>query len=651
MNRANKILNISIRLATSLTSTRQLGLHSLALTQVNRFSLLTQSPPFSPDVKPQTYFNHSNLHQNAFFSSKPEPGSFVDVILSSDWSEETEIELEKLIPELTHESVVYALMKLIGNPKKSLDFWKWVCVRKGFDPSFVPYGLMLKCLACKDFVEEFWVIASEMQEKGFVIDNRLYFNVLSNLRKHNLDKAITDWIKFYKNMCGVAAGNEEVNYVLELIKGSDWSEEVEGKLEKKLEFPLSEYFVFRVLGELWETPLKALKFFKWVSSCGGYEHNSVTYNAMLRVLGKPGSVQEFWELLDEMKSEGFGVDYDSFIKMLRTLPIGDAVKLFETMMDGPYKPSLPECILLLRNITRESDPDMELANRVVNRCVAEGNVLTKQVYDGMHRILCKIGKFDEAKEIIQQMRDAGYEPDNITYSQEVFGLCSQKRFEEACNLLDQMEAEGCVPDIKTWTILIQGYCTADQVDEALNCLLKMKDKNVEPDAETLEVLIYGFLSKNKVVGAFKFLIGMVDKYSIKPWQSTYKLMIEKLAEDGKLEEAFQLLSMMKKHDHPAYPNPIVEYISESGTVDDAKKLLSLLSSKKTQTPTSAAYVRVIRAFFEKGRVSEAQDLLYSSPYHVRTLSEIRNLFGWGQAKFPRQERGTRPKQEVAFIEE
>ncbi|KAK9669534.1 hypothetical protein RND81_13G137300 [Saponaria officinalis] len=627
MNRA-KLLRFSTQLATSLVSTRQLGPHSSGLTQVTRFSqLATQFPLFSSIISPQTNLKKFNLDQRLFFSSKSE--TFVDLISSNDWCEETEIELEKLVPKLTHESIVYGLMKLNENPQKCLDFFKWVSVRKGFDPSYVPYSVLLRSLACKDFVKDFWIVALEMQEKGFFIDNALYLNVLSDLKREKLDKAAEDWSKFYKTLSVVYDGDECAKYVVNLILEFDWNERVKGLLKKELTFPLSENFMLRVLREVWKQPLRAFSFFDWVGSCGGYEHNSVTYNAMLRVLAGSESINEFWDLVGRMKREGFEVDFDTLIKIFRQLPINDSVTLFEMMMDGPYKPSLPECNLLLTTISRESNPDMDLAYRVMNKCVAVGYTLSKKVYDGMHRILCKIGKFDEAKKIVQEMKNAGYEPDNITYSQEIFGLCAQKRFEEACNLLDEMEANGCIPDIKTWTILLRGYCEADQVDEALCSFSKMTGKNVNPDAETLEVLLYGFLSKNKVLGAYKFLVEMVDKCDIKPWQATYKLMIEKLVEVEKLEEAFELLRMMKQQGYPPFPDPIVRYISKSGTVDDAKKVLKALSSK--DVPSTAAYVRVIRSFFEQGRESEARDLIYSSPYRVRSQKEIRNMFSPGQS--------------------
>ncbi|KAL9243105.1 hypothetical protein vseg_017033 [Gypsophila vaccaria] len=620
-----------LRLATtSLAATRRLGLNSSGLTQVTRYSqLTTHSPPFISPCIGSCCSKYLNLHQRLSFSTSKTGTTFVDLISSNDWSEKIELELEKMLPKLTHEAVVYGLIKLNENPRKSLDFFKWVTVNKGFDPSYAPYSLLLRSLACKDFVEDFWTVALEMQERGFYIDNAFYLNVLADLKRGKLDKVAADWTKLIKTMRDVYDGDEAAKYVISMVLEVDWSEEVKGKLKKKLTFPLSENFMLRVLRETWKQPLRALEFFDWVGGCGGYKHDSVTYNAMLRVLAGRESVNEFWELVGRMKSEGFEVDFVSLIKIFRHLPVSDAVKLFEMMMDGPYKPSLPECNLLLTTISRELNPDMDLAYRVMNKCVDAGYNLSKKVYDGMHRILCKLGKFDEAKKIVHEMRNTGYEPDNVTYSQEIFGLCTQKRLEEASNLLDQMEAEGCVPDLKTWTILLQGYCAADQVNEALSCFSKMISKNVNPDAETLDVLLYGFLSKNKVLGAYKFLVEMVNKCDIKPWQATYKLMIEKLVEVEKAEEALELLSMMKKQGYPPFPDPIVQHISKSGTIDDAKKVLKAISSK--DVPSTAAYVRVIRSFFEQGRESLARDLIYSCPYRVRSQKEIRNMFSSNQA--------------------
>ncbi|KAI6675416.1 hypothetical protein NL676_003322 [Syzygium grande] len=223
------------------------------------------------------------------------------------------------------------------------------------------------------------------------------------------------------------------------------------------------------------------------------------------------------------------------------------------------------------------------------------------------------------------MRNAGYEPDNITHSQLVFGLCKAKRLDEACEVLDKMEELGCTPDIKTWTILIQGHCVANEVDKALFLFAKMMEREIDADADLLDVLINGFISQSRIDGAYQLFVELINKARIRPWQATYKNLIDKLLGVRKLDEAMELLRLMKKQNYPAYPEPFVQHISRFGTVHDASEFLKALSVK--DYPTISAYVYVLESFFKEGRHSEAKDLLYKCPHHIRQHPKVSVLFG------------------------
>ncbi|TXG61747.1 hypothetical protein EZV62_013110 [Acer yangbiense] len=272
-------------------------------------------------------------------------------------------------------------------------------------------------------------------------------------------------------------------------------------------------------------------------------------------------------------------------KELEEMKIEDAVKLFELMMDCPYKPSVQDCNLLLKSISSSDSPNLDLVFRVAKKYESMGNFLSKAMYDGIHRSLRSVGKFDEAEKIMKAMKNAGYEPDNITYSQLVFGLCKARRSDEASELLDEMEANGCVPDIKTWTILIQGQSAANEVDKALMCFAKLMETNCDADADLLDVLVKGFLRQNRVTGAYELLMGLVEKACLRPWQATYKTLIEMLLGFGSLQDALDFLKVLS----------VKEY------------------------PSSSAYLHVFQSFFNEGRHSEAKDLLYKCPHHIRMI--------------------------------
>lgn len=555
----------------------------------------------------------------------------MELIVANEWSSELENELDNSNMGWTHERVIYVLKKLGKYPNKASDFFNWVCEKDGFRPSSSLYSLMLRILLQND-MNQFWVILKRMKEQGFYIDEETFMTMSSKLKKEKMASDVAALSHFYNRMVQENAMDGVVKEVVNVVLGQEWSDKVEKQLVE-LVVDLSDNFVIRVLKELRNFPLKAWSFFQWVGQCPGYEHNTITYNAAARVLGGDDSISEFWSVVEEMKGAGHEMDIDNYIKISRTFQkkrmVEDAVKLYEFMMDGPYKPSIQDCSMLLRSISASANPDLDLVFRVARKCESMGHTLSKAVYDGIHRSLTKAGQFDEAEKIINVMTNAGYEPDNLTYSQLVFGLCKARRFEEAYKVLVDMEENGCTPDIKTWTILIQGHCAAGEVDKALICFAKMIEKNCEADADLLNVLINGFLSQQKIEGAYNLLVEMVDKARLRPWQATYKNLIEKLLVVRKLEEALGLLRLMKKQSYPSYPDPFVQYISKYGTVEDAAEFWKALSVK--EYPSSSAYLHMFKSFFQEGRYSEAKDLLFKCPHHIRKHNEICKLFGSAQS--------------------
>ncbi|GMI67318.1 Buthionine sulfoximine-insensitive roots 6 [Hibiscus trionum] len=616
MNRSRGIL-ASLRLANSVISTRLSPTPSVS-TQVTRFSSSHLSfQPRSPLL--------TNIHQSLSFSTKP--NSLLQLILTNDWSDELEAALDEFNSALTHETVIYVLKKLDKDPKKASSFFNWAREENGFNPNSAVFSFMLRILANKATMKEFWKTLREMKELGFYLDEETYYTIHSCFKNEKMASDVVALTHFYKRMVEENAKDSIARKLADVVLRDESSNEIEKELDC-MNIVLSDNLVIRVLKELRNCPRKGLKFFDWAGKCSSYKHNTVTYNALVRVLARHDSIAEFWSVVGEMKGEGFEMDIDTYIKVSRNFQkfrmLEDAVKLYEFMMDGPYQPSEQDCSLLLRSISSADARDLSLVFRVVNKYEAAGYSLSKAIYDGIHRSLTKVGKFDEAAKIIETMRNAGCEPDNITYSQLVFGLCKARRLEEACKVLDEMEANGCRPDIKTWTVLIKGHCDANQIDGALMCFSKML-KNCEADADLLDVLINGFVGQNRIDGAYKLLVEMVNVVHLRPWQATFKLLIEKLLGKRKLEESMNLLKLMKKQNYPPYAEPFVRYISKLGAVEDAKEFLKALSVK--EYPSIGAYIHVIESFLEEGRHSEAQDLLYKCPHHIRNHPKASELFG------------------------
>ncbi|WZY98723.1 hypothetical protein YC2023_071052 [Brassica napus] len=502
------------------------------------------------DFYSNSYSSFGSPRQFRSFSSKRE--SMLQLVLENDWSKEVVEGLRKPDMPLTHETAIYVLRKLAKHPDKAYSFLDWVIRESDLTPSSPLYSTMLRMILVQQRpMERFRTTLTDMKQGGFCLDEETYKTIYTLLNRESYKDAKA-LARFYSdNAMSVVADNVSAS-----VSKKDWGCEVERELQG-MKLPLSDHnFVIRVLEGLKEHPLKALSFLRWVGGC--QKHSTVTYNAALRVLARPSSVAEFWSVVDEMKEAGHEVDFDTYIKVSRQFQMSrmmmiEAVKLYEFMTDGPFKPSVEDCCLLLKSLSAGPSPDLDLVYRVSRKYESTGKPLSKAVYDGIHRYLTSVARFDEAGDTMKAMRDAaGCEPDNVTYSQLVFGLCKAKRLEEACGVLDQMEADGCLPDVRTWTVLIQGYLKNNEVDKSFACFENMLEKGLVIDSGLLDVMVGMFLSQNRIEEACIFLKEKVKNANVKPWRTTYKGVIDKLHEINKGEEALDLVQMMKQQNYHAH---------------------------------------------------------------------------------------------------
>ncbi|KAL6853338.1 hypothetical protein ACP4OV_019367 [Aristida adscensionis] len=534
----------------------------------------------------------------------------------------------------TPESVLYGISSLSKDPSLALAFFRRSAAA-GHPIGYAAYNLMLRTLASHPASahSQFWPFLRDMRDAGHAVDQGTYLAALSSFKKAGLTADYAALAAHYAEAQEEAKVAGPVSAAADAVRALHGSESA-ADLDKKLQgvdLSLTEASVAKVLREVRDYPPKALAFFRWAGRQKGYDHGSIVYNAMARVLGREESMLEFWDFVQEMKAAGMHVDIDTYVKLSRQFQkrhmLNEAVELYELMMDGPFKPSQKDGPLIIRRIALGPSPDLELVYRVVRKFESVWEFKTKELYDGIHRALTSNGRFDDAAEIVQRMKAEGHQPDNVTYSQLVFGLCKADKLDEARSVLDEMEAEGCVPDLKTWTMLIQGHCEAGDVDRALQYLTQMIEKNLAVDANLLDVMMKGLCSQDKVDAAYALFVEMVgkDKTLPRPWQGTYKYIIGELLRLKKLEEALSLLRSMKACEFPPFADPFPPHIAKYGTFEDARDFLKALTVNNN-CPSPSAYLHVFKSFFAEGRYSDAQDLLYKCPIHIRKHRDVIKLF-------------------------
>lgn len=79
--------------------------------------------------------------------------------------------------------------------------------------------------------------------------------------------------------------------------------------------------------------------------------------------------------------------------------------------------------------------------------------------------LCKVGRIEEAWGVLDKMEEENYPPTVRCYTSIVFGYCNFGRIDDAKCLIDRMGSFGCSTDTVTYTILIDAMCKRGDFDE------------------------------------------------------------------------------------------------------------------------------------------------------------------------------------------
>ncbi|MQM05793.1 hypothetical protein Taro_038610 [Colocasia esculenta] len=99
------------------------------------------------------------------------------------------------------------------------------------------------------------------------------------------------------------------------------------------------------------------------------------------------------------------------------------------------------------------------------------------------------GLFDEALRLLNQMEQAGIEPDLTTWNGLISGFSMKGLKKQALILIRRLKALGEKPNVISWTALISGCCQNGYYEDAVDCFIEMQKEGIEPNSATLASLL------------------------------------------------------------------------------------------------------------------------------------------------------------------
>ncbi|KAH9611344.1 hypothetical protein KSS87_018540 [Heliosperma pusillum] len=409
----------------------------------------------------------------------------------------------------------------------------------------------------------------------------------------------------------------------------------------KLELALQESGVFmrnglteRVLNRCGDAGNLAYRFYGWASRQPGYRHTYDVYKAMIRTLSKMRQFGTVWAIIEEMRRENpHLIKPEVFVVLMRRFASAKMVnKAIEVLDEMPKYGVEPDeyvfgCLLdaLCKNGSVKEAASLFEDMRI--RFTPSIKHFTSLLYGW-----CKEGKLMEAKFVLVQMRQAGFEPDIVVYNNLLNGYGVAGKIADAYDLLQEMRRKGCEPNAASFTILIQALCSMEKSEEAMRVFFDMNQSGCDVDVMTYNALISGLCKCRKTDKAYELVDTMLQRGHT-PDQTTYLPLLLAHEKKEQLEECLELVEKMKKiscvPDTKIY-NTVIRLSLKLGEVKEGIRLWNEMEASRS-TPGLDSFTIMVHGLIEQGCLVEACDFfkemanrgLISAPQYG-TLKDLLN---------------------------
>ncbi|KAJ0051610.1 hypothetical protein Pint_00570 [Pistacia integerrima] len=256
------------------------------------------------------------------------------------------------------------------------------------------------------------------------------------------------------------------------------------------------------------------------------------------------------------------------------------------------------------------------------------------------------GLFDDAKMLLNQMKEEGIEPDLVTWNSLVTGYSIWGQNKEALAVINQIKDSGLDPNVVSWTSLISGSSQNENYRESFEFFIQMQREGIKPNSATISSLLrtcggLGLLPKGKEIHCFSIksyfiedayiVTALIDMYSksgnlksaevvfrksVNKILASWNCMIMGFAIYGHGKEAISLFDEMCGAD--IQPDDItftalLSACKNSGLVDEGWKYFDCMSTDYSIMPTIEHYSCMVDLLGKAGYIDEAWDFIQTMP--------------------------------------
>ncbi|XP_057860829.2 pentatricopeptide repeat-containing protein At4g01570 isoform X1 [Cryptomeria japonica] len=342
------------------------------------------------------------------------------------------------IKQLDHR-IVLGVIKARGlDVEKTLNFFKWAGLQKGFKHHAKTYTPMIWRLCREDKLEMVPSLLNDLKKDGCSVDTETSKLLFRSFIKSGMFDEALEILDRMEQHGGFSQINPQLyNYIIvALLKKSQ----------------VNKAFV------IFNTMLKA-----------NINPYTTALNQLLLGLRKVYMMTEFEKVFWDARNMGCIFDKWTYSICIHAFGVvgklGLAEEMFEEMKD------------------RGCPPDV---------CI----------YNCLIAVRCKAGKLNEAMDIIEEMKGQGHDPDAISYGTLIRGLCKVNKISDALKLFSEMVHESCNPDLIVYNALLDGLFKVGKLDDACKLFETMVQQGMVPNCFSYNILIDGLFKKGRAEAAY-----------------------------------------------------------------------------------------------------------------------------------------------------
>lgn len=210
----------------------------------------------------------------------------------------------------------------------------------------------------------------------------------------------------------------------------------------------------------------------------------VTFSTLIKIYGSSGNFDGCLNVYEEMKALGVKpnlVIYNTLIDAMgRAKRPWQAKIIYREMKKNGFLPNFGTYASLLRAYGRARYGEDALS--VYKEVKEKGVELTVVLYNTLLAMCADLGYVDEAVEIVEDMKNSGTcKPDSWSFSSLITVYSCSGKVSEAEMTLNEMFEAGYEPNIFVLTSLIQCYGKAQRTDDVVRTFHRLLELGITPD--------------------------------------------------------------------------------------------------------------------------------------------------------------------------